>query len=267
MPSPASCAPVGRRSPRVTSCRGAWPASPTPRVASLRYPLAAVAALLADHEAVLGNAEWGARQDPSRLTPRGFPTAETPCQSTFQRLYRRLDGAALVTAQTAHVAPAALPTGGLQGVAVDGKAQRGRRRFAAAGCPVHALSACCLGLGPVLAQEPITGDGDRDEAALSVAPALLQRFDGRHQGSRAMRSSANAAPAARFGRRVAMTCWPSRRTSRPRTSRSPGSALPARLHSLADARSVRGADGESQSRPPRRTTAAGHLHRPDDIPP
>jgi hypothetical protein len=40
-------------------------------------------------------------------------------------------------------------------VAIDGNAQRGWLRFAATGCPVHALSAYCHASDVVLAHEPI----------------------------------------------------------------------------------------------------------------
>jgi predicted transposase YbfD/YdcC len=64
-------------------------------------------------------------------------------------------------------------------VAIDGKAQRGRLRFRAGGCPVHALAAFCHEQGVVLAQEPIDCAADKAEAELSVAPALLARIDWR----------------------------------------------------------------------------------------
>jgi len=161
----------------------AFAAVPDPRrAASVIYPLLAmlalaVAALLADHRSVLAIAEWGRRQAGSLRAALGFPTDRTPCQSTLQRLFRQLDGDALAATLTAHIAPAAVPTAVLQGVAVDGKAQRGRRRFTTDGCPVHALSAFCHDSGLVLAHEPIRADGDKAEAELTVAPALLSRID------------------------------------------------------------------------------------------
>jgi predicted transposase YbfD/YdcC len=166
------------------SLAAAFAAVPDPRrAASVHYPLAAVlalavAALLADHRSVLAIAEWGARQAPALLASLGFPTDRTPCQSTVQRLFRQLDGDALAATLGAHVAAAA-PTGPLRGVAIDGKAQRGRLRFAADGCPVHALSAFCHESGLVLAHAPISATSAKAEAELSVAPALLARIDWR----------------------------------------------------------------------------------------
>lgn len=172
------------------SLAAAFATVPDPRrAASVTYPLAAVlalavAALLAGQRSVLAIAEWGARQDRSLLAALGFPAHRTPCQSTLQRLFRHLDGEALAAALTAHVAATAAPTSPLQGVAVDGKAQRGRLRFPTTGlasggtdgCPVHALSAVCHATGMVLAHEPITHGADKAGAELTAAPALLGRL-------------------------------------------------------------------------------------------
>jgi predicted transposase YbfD/YdcC len=165
------------------SLAAAFAAVPDPRrAASVVYPLAAVlalivSALLANHRSVLAIAEWGARQDLALLEDLGFSRGRTPCQSTLQRLLRHLDGTTLAATLTAHIAPHATPTTSLQGVAIDGKAQRGRLRFPSSGCPIHALSAVCHASGLILAQEPITADGDKADAELSVAPALVARLD------------------------------------------------------------------------------------------
>jgi predicted transposase YbfD/YdcC len=169
-----------------TSLAAAFTQVPDPRrMASVVYPLPAilalaVAAMLANHLSVLAIAEWGARQDGTMLAALGFSGGRTPCQSTLQRLFRQLDGHALAATLTACFRPGALPAttdGAAQGVAIDGKAQRGRLRFAAAGCPVHALSAFCHDSGVVLAHEPIEAGPDQAEAELTVAPTLLARVD------------------------------------------------------------------------------------------
>jgi len=158
------------------------------RAASVRYPLAAVltltvAALLAGQRSVLAIAEWGGRQEQTLLAALGFPTAAAPCQSTLHRLFRHLDGDAVAAVLTAHVGtigtgmPATTDRPTPQGVAIDGKAQRGRLRFPSGGGPVHALSAVCHATGMVLAHEPITATSDKAEAELSVAPLLLARLD------------------------------------------------------------------------------------------
>lgn len=168
-----------------TSLAAAFTQVPDPRrAASVVYPLPAilalaVAAILANHLSVLAIAEWGARQDATMREALGFPTARTPCQSTLQRLFRHLDGHALAVTLTACFRPSAMPATtdpAPQGVAIDGKAQRGRLRFADATGPVHALSAVCHEAGIVLAHEPIAAGTDKAEAELTVAPTLLARI-------------------------------------------------------------------------------------------
>jgi len=168
------------------SLAAAFAEVPDPRrAASVLYPVSAilalaVAAMLANQHSVLAIAEWGARQNQDLLMVLGFPHGRTPCQSTLQRLFRRLESDPLAARLTAAFAASGVPpaTGG-QGVAIDGKAQRGRLQFARAGCPVHALSAFCHDHGIVLADEPIDADPalDKAEAELTVAPALLERID------------------------------------------------------------------------------------------
>jgi predicted transposase YbfD/YdcC len=179
---------LGSLSVSPASLAAAFAGLPDPRrAASVVYPLAAVlalavAAILANHRSVLAIAEWGARQDAALLADLGFPDGRTPCQSTLQRLFRHLDGDALSACLSACFAAAAAPAMDApspQGVAIDGKAQRGRLRFAHDGCLVHALSAFCHEPGIVLAHEPIDAAGDKAEAELTVAPALLARIDWR----------------------------------------------------------------------------------------
>jgi predicted transposase YbfD/YdcC len=193
----------------------------------IRFALPAILALaacaiLANHLSVLAIAEWGAALSQDLLASLGFKDGVTPHQSTIQRLFQRLDPDALSEVLTSHFARLTAPNAesgqasrGSQGVAFDGKAQRGRLRFDSAGCPVHALSAYLHDLGVVLAQEPIEphpqprsldqpsqerpredqpqmsppieeadDKAERDKAAiakaeaeLSVAPELLGRLD------------------------------------------------------------------------------------------
>ncbi len=174
-----------------TSLLAAFAAVQEPRrLASVRYPLAAllalaVAAILANQRSVLAIAEWAARQGAAVLMPLGLRPGQTPCQSTLQPAsggFAKLDGDSLAAAVQAAFAPAAAADParrGGQAVAVDGKAQRGRLRFQEGGCPVHALTAFCHDLGVTLAAEPIEpnrGD-EKSEAELSVVPALLDRLD------------------------------------------------------------------------------------------
>jgi hypothetical protein len=157
------------------------------RVASVDYPLAAilamsVAALLCAQTSVLAIADWGARQPAELLRTLGFPQARTPCQSTLHRLFRKLEPHALSAALTAVLAAATRPSSqerGSQGIAMDGKAQRGRLPYEEGGAPIHALVAFCQEHSVVLASEPVTHGQDKEEAELTVAPALLARIDWR----------------------------------------------------------------------------------------
>lgn len=155
------------------------------RQASIAYPLPAilslaVAAILCAHTSVLAIAEWGARQDRDLLRRLGFAGDRTPCQPTLQRLFARLDGHALSAALGAVFAPLLEETPrapGSQGIAIDGKAQRGRFQYQSGGSPVHMLVAFCQEAGVVLAEEPIEQGQDKAEAELTVAPALIDRID------------------------------------------------------------------------------------------
>jgi predicted transposase YbfD/YdcC len=166
----------------------AFAAVPDPRrQASVDYSLPAiltlaVAAILSAHRSVLAIAEWGARQERELVARLGFPEGRTPCQSTVQRLFRKLDGHALAAALGAHFAPAVAPAPlepGAVGVALDGKVQRGRLQYQRGGSPVHALTAFCHEHGVVLAHEPIEHGADKSEAELTVAPELIARVDWR----------------------------------------------------------------------------------------
>ena len=167
----------------------AFAALPDPRSRQgRRFTLAALltlalAAMLANHLSPFAIAAWGAEQDAMSKRAMGFAKGVTPHQSTFARLFRRLDPAALSIALTDHGAaygPADAPPRGGEGVAIDGKAQRGRLAFATTpACPVHALSACTHAHGAVLAQEEIVGDAEKAEAELTVAPRLIARIDWR----------------------------------------------------------------------------------------
>jgi predicted transposase YbfD/YdcC len=157
------------------------------RAASVTYPLPAVlglavAALLCAHTSVLALAEWGARQPAELLTGLGFTNGHTPCQSSLHRLFRKLDpqalSAALAGAFARTVSPPALARGS-QGIAIDGKAQRGRLQYENERSPVHALVAFCHEHGVVLASEPIAHEQEKEEAELTVAPALVARIDWR----------------------------------------------------------------------------------------
>lgn len=151
------------------------------RAASVRYPLPAIlglaaSALAANQQSVLAIAEWGVRQSPDDLRALGFSDGRTPCQSTLHRVFRKLDGALVATTVLTELQPlSSPPSTGLQGVGIDGKAHRGRGRIT--GGSVHELTAFCHDTGLVLGQMPIATMGEKADAELSVAPALLDRLD------------------------------------------------------------------------------------------
>jgi len=165
---------------------------PDPRRAQGRqFPLAAlrtlaVAAILANHLSVLAIAEWGAAQGDASRRALGFTGHTMPHQTTLHRLFARLDAYLLATTLSRAVRSAmdereAAPgmfLRGAQGVAVDGKAHRGRLAgHPLTTCPIHMLSAVCHETGLVLAQLPVTASGDKPAAELATAPALIACLD------------------------------------------------------------------------------------------
>jgi predicted transposase YbfD/YdcC len=149
---------------------------PDPRRAQgRRFPLAAlltlaVVALLSNHLSLLAIAQWGKRQSPTILAALGFPDGRAPHQSTLS----------LAVALTTCFAPARSsddPRGRI-GVAIDGKAHRGRLAYADhPDYPVHMLSAVLHEQGIVLAQMPLDHTGQKAAAELTAAPVLLARLD------------------------------------------------------------------------------------------
>ncbi len=165
------------------SLLAAFASVPDPRrSASVVYPLPAilalaVAALLCAHVSVLAMAEWGARQAPDLLERLGFAVGETPCQSTLQRLFRKVDARAVAHALRLVFDPPAERERGAAGIAVDGKAQHGRRQFESTPSVVQVVTAFCAEQSVVLAEEPIEQGGDKAEAELSVAPRVIEQLD------------------------------------------------------------------------------------------
>jgi predicted transposase YbfD/YdcC len=149
-----------------------------------RYSVAAilslaVVAVLSNHTSVLAIAEWAFRQTRHVRRALGFRRGTTPHQTTIQRLLARLDPAAVATAvERVFEArrPGQLRHRGTQGVALDGKAQRGRLRHGATAThPIHAVTAFCHDLGGVLAQ--LVVDAQQQQAELTVAPDTIKQID------------------------------------------------------------------------------------------
>lgn len=166
-----------------TNLLAAFATVPDPRrEASVIYPLPAilalaVAAILCAHTSVLAIAEWGARQSADLLEPLGFAAGETPCQSTLHRLFRKLDARAVAAALRQGFDDPADRERGEEGVALDGKAQRGRRQFREGAGVVAVLTAFCQERSVVLAEEPIEQGQDKAEAELTVAPRVVEQLD------------------------------------------------------------------------------------------
>lgn len=158
---------------------------PDPRRAQgTRYSVAAilslaVVAVLANHTSVLAIAEWAERQTRHVRRALGFRRHTTPHQTTIQRLFARLDPqevAAAVERLFEARTPGEVRERGSQGVALDGKAQRGRLRHGASAThPIHAVTAFCHDLGGVLAQ--LVVDAQQHEAELTVAPEAIGKID------------------------------------------------------------------------------------------
>jgi len=164
---------------------------PDPRRAQgRRFPLAAlltlvVAAVLANHRSVLAITEWGKACGNEERHALGFTGDAMPHQTTLHRLIARLDAQLLATVLTrvvaertrAPAAPVAVCRG-QQGVAIDGKAHRGRLAGQPlTACPIHMRSAGCHLTGLVLAHAPVTATGDKAAAELATAPALIAQLD------------------------------------------------------------------------------------------
>jgi len=138
----------------------------------------AVVAILANHRSELAIAEWGATQSPAILRALGFVHGVTPHQTTLQRLFCALDCALLARALTTCFVGTEAAARGTQAVAVDGKALRGRLPFAPThAAPIHLLTLYCQTTGAVLAQHEIACTGEKAQAELTVAPALLAQID------------------------------------------------------------------------------------------
>jgi predicted transposase YbfD/YdcC len=110
---------------------------------------------------------------------RGLPPESAPCQSTLHRLFVKLDpdGRIGVLTRACALTVPAPATRGSQSVALDGKAQRGRRTAAPAAGVVHARSAFCHDDGIVLSQAPGAHAAALAAAELAVTPEVVAALD------------------------------------------------------------------------------------------
>src|ERR1700674_3661778 len=156
------------------------PRSPQGRRHPLRALLAlACTAMLCGAESYSAIADWGREFAHALARALGFTHLPTPCAATFWLAFRRLDrevvegvlGAwaeAVLGALPAAAAPVPTEAPLLEGVALDGKTLRGRRKQGAPGA--HLLSALSQRLGLTLAQVRV----DDKTNEIGAAPALLR---------------------------------------------------------------------------------------------
>lgn len=149
-----------------------------------RYPLTAILALavvaiLSNCTSLLAIAQFGADAPLALRQALGFAEGKTPRQSTLHRLFVKLNPDAVI-AVLAHACGEVVPAPqqrASQGVAIDGKAQRGRLAADKAAGTVHSLSAYCHDIGVVLSQAPIAHAQDKAEAELTVTPKVIASVD------------------------------------------------------------------------------------------
>lgn len=155
------------------------------RAASVVYPLGAmlalvVAAFTAGQTSVLGISRWIGRQEAATLAALGLPPGRVPCQSTLHRLLRQLDlGSLTAQVQAAFAAVTAPSSAARQGVALDGKGQRGRHRRRGRHYAVHAVTAVCHASALVVGHEPIADHPGSTDTELPAARRLIGRLDWR----------------------------------------------------------------------------------------
>lgn len=118
--------------------------------------LLALAAILSNHVSELAIAQWGAGQSEEVKKALGFEKGVTPHQTTIQRLFRQMNVDELEEAFRGlfvQLFESTQPERGACGVAIDGKAHKGRLKFEEEkSYPVHAVSLVEHETGIVLMQ-------------------------------------------------------------------------------------------------------------------
>jgi predicted transposase YbfD/YdcC len=127
-----------------------------------RYALPAIlalacAAILCGYRSYSAIAEWGRNYGQTLVEALGFKNGQTPCAATLHTIFRYLNAELFEVklGQWAESVLCACPTGKdeLEGVAVDGKTQRGSAKQGAPGA--HLLSAVSQRLGLTLTQHAV----------------------------------------------------------------------------------------------------------------
>lgn len=152
-------------------------AVPDPRRFNVTYTLAqlltctlmAVLCRCDDYEEVAG---WVAARHPWLVQVLGLPEDRSPCRKTFERLFRRVDPAALgrcFMALTTRLAEAS--EGRL--IPIDGKTLRGSFDHAHRSLPIHLVHAWDRANGLMLGQMAV----DEKSNEITAVPALLELLD------------------------------------------------------------------------------------------
>lgn len=145
-----------------------------------RYTLSAIlalacAAILCGYRSYSAIAEWGRNYGAPLALALGFKQGQTPCAATLHTIFRHLDAAQFEAklGQWAESVLQARPAGADEpdGVAVDGKTQRGSVKQGAQGA--HLLSAVSQRLGLTLAQQAIHDKSNELGQIQAVLDALL----------------------------------------------------------------------------------------------
>lgn len=145
-----------------------------------RYALSAIlalalAAILCGYRSYSAIAEWGRNYGEKLAGALGFKPGHSPCAATLHTIFRDLDAEQFEAklGQWAESVLAAHPTRteALEGVAVDGKTQRGSAKQGAKGA--HLLSAVSQRLGLTLAQQAISDKSNELGHIQDVLDALI----------------------------------------------------------------------------------------------
>lgn len=145
-----------------------------------RYTLSAVlalacAAILCGYRSYSAIAEWGRNYGTALVMALGFTKGQTPCAATLHTIFRDLDAAQFET-KLGRWAASVLQAYGLdpdeiEGVAVDGKTQRGSAKQGAHGA--HLLSAVSQRLGLTLTQQAVNDKSNELGQIQAVLAELL----------------------------------------------------------------------------------------------
>lgn len=135
----------------------------------LTCTLMAVLCRCDDYEEIAG---WVAARHGWLVEVLGLPPDRAPCRKTFERLFRRLDPAALSRCFIELTARLAEATRGRQ-IAIDGKTLRGSFDHAHRSLPIHLVHAWDRANGLMLGQIAVADKSNE----ITAVPALLELLD------------------------------------------------------------------------------------------